>query len=296
MATGLSVASTSNMSSGQRVFVAQAVMASEPAAPGPDLIMSETIPQGTKQWDILSEARFANAAALTEGADLTVSQQLVTSSLSLTPSEFGIMAQVSWRLMRRQGDQSVAGAVGRMVGASLRRRQDSDVIDLFDGFSKSTPGASQPITTQHLRGAYAYLRTDDDDGTYGPAPLPLVGDLHVEQFSDIVNDIGVRGTYPIPEKGFSAEVLENWWMGRHRLYQMQLFEGGNISRDSSGDSKGAIFARGALYMVVGNSADFTEEKDNSLRATEYGAFQEWATGERADAHGVEIYSDTSATI
>ena len=98
MATGLSVASTSNMSSGQRVFVAQAVMANEPAAPGPDLIESERIPQGTKQWDILSWARFANASALTEGADLTVSQQLVSASLSLTPAEFGILAQVSWRL------------------------------------------------------------------------------------------------------------------------------------------------------------------------------------------------------
>jgi hypothetical protein len=295
MSTGLSVASTSNMSSGQRIFVAQAIMANEPAAPGPDLIESETIPQGTKSWDILSYARFSNAGGLTEGVDLTVSQQLVSASLTLTPSEFGILAQASHRLARRQGDASIAGAVGRMVGASLRRRQDSDVIDLFDGFSKSTPGATNTLTTTHLRGIYAYVRTDNDS-THGPAPLPLVGDLHVEQFSDIVLDlVGTTGTHPMPD-GFSAEVLQQWWMGRHRLYQIQLFEGGNIPRDTAGDSKGAIFAKQALYMVVGSNADMTEEIDNSLRATEYGAFQEWATGERSDTWGVEVYSDTAATI
>ena len=49
-------------------------------------------------------------------------------------------------------------------------------------------------------------------------------------------------------------------------------------------------------MVIANDADVTEEEDNSLRAKEYGIFQEWAEGERADAHGVEIFSDAAATI
>ena len=49
-------------------------------------------------------------------------------------------------------------------------------------------------------------------------------------------------------------------------------------------------------MVVANDADVTEEDDNSLRASEYGIFQEWAEGERADPHGVEVYSNTTATV
>ena len=47
---------------------------------------------------------------------------------------------------------------------------------------------------------------------------------------------------------------------------------------------------------MANNADSTEENDNSLRAIEYGIFQEWGEGERADNHGVEIYSDTEATV
>jgi hypothetical protein len=75
-----------------------------------------------------------------------------------------------------------------------------------------------------------------------------------------------------------------------------IVHSGNIERDSGDDAKGAIFAREALYMVIANDADVTEEEDNSLRAKEYGIFQEWAEGERADPHGVEIFSDAAATI
>ena len=47
---------------------------------------------------------------------------------------------------------------------------------------------------------------------------------------------------------------------------------------------------------MANEAEVTEEDDNSLRAIEYGIFQEWGEAERVDVHGVEIYSDTAATI
>ena len=104
MATGISISSTSNLSSGQRIVVASAKFAFEPAAPDPDLVSNERIGQGEKQWDILTYARLADATALTEGVDLSQTQQLVTNSLSITPSEHGIITTLSKRLIRRQGD------------------------------------------------------------------------------------------------------------------------------------------------------------------------------------------------
>jgi hypothetical protein len=47
---------------------------------------------------------------------------------------------------------------------------------------------------------------------------------------------------------------------------------------------------------MANNADVTTENDNSLRAEEHGIFQEWGEGERADPHGVEVYSDAAATV
>ena len=95
---------------------------------------------------------------------------------------------------------------------------------------------------------------------------------------------------------FGDDMLQRWWKGNDRLYGIQVFHSGVISRDSSDDSKGAVFADDALILVMANEAETTEEDDNSLRAIEYGISQEWGEGERADVHGVEIYSDTAATI
>ena len=294
MATGLSLSSTSNLTNGQRIMITSAKEAFEPAAPDPDLIESERIPTGTKQWDISTYARLTDAQALTEGVDLSSVQQLATNTLQLTPAEHGILVTLSNRLIRRQGDSSVVTVAGRQIGSSLRRRMAKDVIALYDGFSKSVVGASSAIDITHFRGSAAYLLTDNNS-SFGPAPMPLHAALHIEQISDIINDLtdtSPRGT----TTGFTDELLSRWWRGSDRLYGIPIFHSGNISIDSGKDAKGAIFASGALYMVVANDADVTEENDNSLRAKEYGIFQEWAEGERADPHGVEVYSDAENTV
>ena len=217
MATGISISSTSNLSSGQKILVAGAKLAFEPAAPNPDLIMSERIPQGHKQWDVLTYARLANASALTEGVDLSAVQQLVAASLSITPSEHGIIATLSNRLIRRQGDTAIVGTCGTMIANSLRRVMDADVITLYDGFSKSTPGTSNALDVTTFRGSVAYLLTDNDSA-YGPAPIPLRASLHIEQISDIILDIAgtLNVTLPMtPRAASSTRVLLNWsWRTR----------------------------------------------------------------------------------
>ena len=296
MATGISISSTSNLSSGQKILVAGAKEAFEPAAPNPDLIANERIPQGHKQWDVLTFARLSNAQALTEGVDLASSEQLVANSLSITPAEHGIIGTISRRLIRRQGDSNIVRTLGTLLANSLRRRMDLDVIGLYDGLSKSVVGAGNALDITHFRGAVAYLLTDNSS-SYGPAPMPLVSALHIEQISDIMLDISDPGTAAGSRPaGFGDELLQRWWRGADRLYGTQVFHAGNISRDSSNDSKGAIFNKDFAHLVMANNADVTTENDNSLRAEEHGIFQEWGEGERADVHGVEVYSDTEATV
>ena len=257
MATGLSLSSTSNLSSGQKIVVAGAKVAFEPAAPDPDLVENHRIPQGHKQWDILTYARLTQASALTEGVDLASTQQLVAASLSIPPSEHGIIATLSKRLIRRQGDTSVMSTTGTLIANSLRRRQANDVIALYDGFSKSVVGANTQMDVTHFRGSVAYLLTDNSS-SYGPAPMPLHAALHIEQISDIILDISDPGTAAGGRPaGFGDDLLQRWWRGNDRLYGIPIFHSGNISRDSSGDSKGAIFAKEALLMVMANNADVT---------------------------------------
>ena len=303
MATGLSLSSTSGLTNGQRIIIASAKEAFEPAAPDPDLIESERIPTGSKQWDVSTYARLTDAQALTEGVDLSSVQQLATNTLQLTPAEHGILVTLSNRLIRRQGDSSVITVAGRQIGSSLRRRMAKDVIALYDGFSKSIVGTGAAMDITHFRGAVAYLLTDNNV-SFGPAPMPLNAALHIEQISDIIADISDPGVLATAHKtaaadnrtGYSAEMMQRWWRGSDRLYGIPIFHSGNIERASNSDAKGAIFASEALYMVVANDSDVTEEDDNSLRAREYGIFQEWAEGDRADPHGVEVLSNAGATI
>jgi len=286
------------MSTGQKILVASAVVASEPAAPDPDLIESERIPQGHKQWDILTYARLAQATALTEGVDLALPEQLVTASLTITPAEHGIIATLSKRLIRRQGDSNVVSTTGELIANSLRRRQANDVIALYDGFSKSIVGASTPIDITHFRGAVSYLMTDNDSA-YGPAPMPIRGALHIEQISHIILDISDPGTAAGNRPaGFGDDMLQRWWKGSDRLYGVQVFHSGNIALDANNDAKGALFSPGALYMVVAEGAedDIVEETDKSARIIEYGIFQEWSEAERADPWGTEVFSDCATTV
>ena len=298
MATGITIASTSNLSSGQRIVVANAKVAFEPAAPDPDLISNQRIGQGEKQYDLLTYARLSQSSALTEGVDLSSVQQLVTASMSITPTEHGTIVTLSKRLVRSQGDTSVIATTGKLIGGSLRRRMANDVIALYDGFSKSTPGASSAIDITTFRGTVAYLLTDNDEA-YGPASMPLKAALHIEQISDIILDItdpGTSSTELGSRFGLSADMLQRWWRGSDKLYGIPIFHSGNITIDSGDDAKGAIFAEEALFMVTANNAESTEQPDESARIIEYGLFQEWGEAERADPHGVEIFSDAAATV
>ena len=293
MATGISISSTSNLSSGQKLLVANALVANEPEAPDPDLVNNQTIPAGHKQWDVLTYARLSQASALTEGVDLSQSEQLVANSTSITPSEHGLIVTISKRLVRRQGDTNVVSTAGTQIGQSLRRREANDVIALYDTFTKSIGGTGQTLDVGDFRGATAYLLTDNDT-SYGPAPMPLHAALHIEQISDIMLDITDTSGATSRPAGFGDDLLQRWWKGSDRLYAVSIFHSGNIQRDGN-DAKGAIFNKGAIELVRADSAEATEETDNSLRAVEYGIFQEWGEALRADPHGVEIYSDTTAS-
>lgn len=296
MATGLSLSSTSNLTNGQKIALEGAMEAFEPAAPNPDLISNYRIPNGTKQWDLSTYARLAQASALSEGVDLSQVQQLVSATLTIVPTEHGLISTLSKRLIFRQGDSSVVGVAGRQMGGSLRRREDNDVIALYASFSKVIVGPSSTLDITYFRGGAAYLMTDNDSA-YGPAPMPLRAALHIEQISDIVLDITDPGTAAGQRPaGFGDEMMQRWWKGNDRLYGIGIWHAGNIARDTSDDATGAIFASEALGIVHEENADVTEETDNSLRAVEYGIFQAWGEGERADPHGVAVDSDSAATV
>ena len=294
--TGITISSTDSLSSGQKIFIAAAKEAYEPAAPDPDLISSERMPAGHKQWDILTYARLSDATALTEGVDMTTVQQLYANYLSITPTEHGVIVTLSKRAVTRQPG-SLETQAGRQMGVSMRARQAKDVIALYDGFSKSVGGAGTTLDITHFRGAVAYLLTDNDT-EFGPAPMPLRMSAHSEMISDLILDLTDAGSrVGGVEDGLSSELVQRWWRGADRAYGVQVFHSAYITADSStDDAKGGLFAQEALHMVLEGNDESTREIDESRRTTEYGLFKSWGEAERADPHGVEMLFDAAATV
>ena len=87
MANGITLSTSSNLTSGQKILVKEAKLAFEPAAPSPDLVGEDMLPPGHKTRDLAYYARLAQANALTEGVDLAQVEQLVTVTTSvMSPS------------------------------------------------------------------------------------------------------------------------------------------------------------------------------------------------------------------
>jgi len=300
MATGLTLSDTSSLEDMSAIMIANAIANIEPAGPTNQLVSRYDIPKGVKQINVPIWGR-NTASALAEGIDISVPEQLGVTVRNLTATEHGILTFVSDKLVR-QNNESVMAHVGEVQGNAVGRLLESDLITLFDGFSVSAPGAGNAGTFLHVAGAISYLKTDNNTA-FGPAPGTPHGVFHPEQIRRFVQEsTGIQGggstgmaAQPIPD-GYSAEVLRNYYRGNESVFNVPIYESGVISRDGSGDSKGAIFVREALALAMETEITAEEERDISLRGNEVVTTGNWGELEIVDTWGAEFYSATDAAF
>jgi len=298
MATGLTLSSSSSLSDMSKIIIASAIANIEPAGPTNQLVSRYDIPKGAKQVNVPIWGR-NDAAALTEGVDISTPQQLSVSVTSITASEHGIMTFVSDRLTR-QNNEDILSHVGEVQGGALGRLLEDDLIVLFDGFSNSIGSAGSLLTFYHVAGAVSYLKTDNDS-SYGMAPGTPNGVFHPEQIRGFVQEMtgiqagGTTGmaAQPIPE-GVTAEVVKNYFRGNEKAFGVPIFQSGVLSRDGSGDTKGAIFVPQAIALAMAHEMEAENERDASLRGTEVVMVGEWGESEIADPWGVEMLGAADA--
>ena len=298
MATGLTISSSSSLSDMSKIIIANAIANIEPAGPTNQLVARYDIPKGAKQVNVPIWGR-NDAAALTEGVDISAPQQLSVSVTSITASEHGILTFVSDKLTR-QNNEDILSHVGEVQGGALGRLLEDDLIVLFDGFSNSIGAAGSFLTLYHVAGAVSYLKTDNDS-SYGMAPGTPNGVFHPEQIRGFVQEMtGIQGggttgmaAQPIPE-GITAEVVQNYFRGNEQAFGVPIFQSGVLSRDGSGDTKGAIFVPQAIALAMAHEMEAENERDASLRGTEVVMVGEWGESEIADPWGVEMLGAADA--
>ena len=250
------------------------------------LCRPESLPKGQggifryPKWGTLSDAQ-----DLTQGIDITQSQRITDSLATITPTEVGQKVIITDRTI----DTVTANmwkVIGKLMGDAMARKIDKDGITMLDGFSTILGGAGTALTHDYLAAGLSAIQGGSEPC---PANVPVFGVFHPHQLHPLYKDQAPSGTYPIPA-GLTADLIKRGAIDGV-VGGVALKKDGNISKDSSDDAKGGIFAREALILVKDASPKSYKEHRGSLRGWEIIDSIWYAYGEYKDDWGREAVFD-----
>lgn len=239
------------------------------------------------------------ANGLLEGVDMVGAQAMEDTNVRFTPAEVGAQILVTDKVVR-DDQEDVIRAAGRILGDAMVSKREQDLAGQLDDATNNMGGTGSTLTLGHLAAAWADL-SGVSLANGGPAPKPYVAVHHPFVLLDLVDVFTPTApnmtVLPLPAVGggLAEEVLRNYMVGR--VVGMNVFETANISRDSTPDAKGGVFAMGrggGLVLVTAKEWDVKPERDESLRATELNIVGEYAVGEYLPSWIVELFSDATA--
>lgn len=185
---------------------------------------------------------------------------------------------------RDSADDDTAASIGRILGETLARKVDEDIVALFSGFSNTLGLTTQAeLTADTIFQAVATLRGNSVMG-------PYVGVFHPNQMYNLKKQLANAGSATVPSlSDVGNAALAEGFVGR--IAGVDLYESAVVTGDSAGNFVGAIMHSDAIAYALKKDITLETQRDASLRATEIVASMTYAVGELQDAHGVAIYSD-----
>ena len=270
MASSTQTASTGNLGSIQNTIIAQMRYTEEHNMPVVGLIEKFTLGKGEKQLDI-PKAGQVEAADLTDGHDMTESEEINATIVSATTSEVGLKFIITDKLAR-QFNQDVMGVVGRQAGDAMARKKDKDAIALFSGFSTALGQDGALFNLSNITAVIAHAKGDK----FGGNPFIV---HHPNAIFKLTQSLQTPlATYPLPDV-FNKPPVKDFFTGV-RIGGVPFFEDGNIAKIGTTDSGyGVIATQGAMGHVTSAGRNVERQRDASLRATEmvmtedYGMFE-----------------------
>jgi N4-gp56 family major capsid protein len=224
-----------------------------------------------------------SAAAVSEATDLS-NTAIDPSSVTITASEVGVMTTLT-DLARNSAPRNVAADVGRLFGEAVAKKQDQDLIALFDGFSVTLGDGTTAISAASVFNAASTLR----------ANALNLNDCAVVLHPKIAYDLkaNLTNTFANPNSGdLQNEAMRSGFVGS--LAGLRIFETSNMSNTgTAGDYKGAAMHRDSIALAEMQGLKIETQRDASLRADEIVATAVYGVGEIHDSYGVEMHFDSS---
>ena len=277
-------ATTGNLESAQKIILAASRFTEEHNAPAMALVESFTLPKGAKQVTVPKVGQM-NMSDLTDGQDIIDEEDIGMTTVDLTSSEVGAKIILTDKLIR-QSAENVFSIVGRQLGDGMARKKDNDITALYSGFGTDLGTAGSGMTLANLSAVIAYAKGKN----FGSQ---VYVNHHPFTVWDIANTaVTASATYPVP-KGWSEDLLGNFFSGLRPINGVPIFEDGNISIDSSADAIGVIADKTALAVLKSVETRTERQRDASLRATELVMTSDYGVFELDDSKGAALTLDAS---
>ena len=275
-------ATTGSLENAQRIIISTARYTEEHNAPAMNLIEKFTLGKGNKQVTVPKVGQMS-MSDLVDGQDIIDEEDIGMSTVDLTAAEVGAKVILTDKLVR-QSAANVFSIIGRQLGDGMARKKDTDVTDLYSGFSTDIGAAGRTMSLANVSAAVAYAK-----GKKFGSNVYIV--QHPFAVWDVANTaVTASTTYPVPV-GWTADLLGNFFSGLRPINGVPIFEDGNISIDSSDDAIGVIADRSALAVLMSQDTRTERQRDASLRATEVVITADYGVFELDDSKGAALTLD-----
>ena len=276
---------TGNLENAQKIIISAARYTEEHNAPAMALIESFSLGKGEKQVTVPKVGQMT-MSDLVDGQDIVDEEEIGMTTVDLTASEVGAKVIITDKLLR-QSAVNVMSIIGRQLGDGMARKKDTDVHALYSGFSTSLGAANTTMSLANTAGAIAYAKANK----FGSQVYII---QHPNAVFDIANTaVTASTTYPVP-KGWSEDLLGEFFSGLRPLNGVAIFEDGNLTIDASDDVVGAIADKSALCVLNSVTTKTERQRDASLRATEIIMTSDYGVFELDDSRGASLTMDASA--
>ena len=276
---------TGNLENAQKIIISAARYTEEHNAPAMALIESFSLPKGAKQVTVPKVGQMS-MSDLQDGVDIIDEEDIGMTTVDLTASEVGAKVIITDKLLR-QSAVNVFSIIGRQLGDGMARKKDTDVHALYSGFSTSLGTAGTTMKLANIAAAIAYAKANK----FGSQLYIL---QHPNAVFDIANTaVTASQTYPVP-KGWSEDLLGEFFSGLRPLNGVPIFEDGNLTVDSNDDAVGVIADKSALCVLNSLTTKTERQRDASLRATEIVMTSDYGVFELDDSRGASLTMDAAA--
>jgi hypothetical protein len=272
------------------------------------LVNNVTLPTGEGgQWE-MTELTRATAVALADGFDMIGTDTITDSTLQITPTEFGAQLTVT-DLAKNQITKrtDLIRQAGRILGNSMITKEDIDLLTQLDSFSVALGSESTALTPGHIMAAAAAVRAGGQAagaivaGTPEVAPDPIHAVFNDNMLHSVTKFLvgGSTGgtlaatSIAAPEGGAGAAALAEAKVGR--IGRTTVYSDNNLGKAADDGAKGGVFSKESIVQVhFMGGPSMEEQRDASLRATEYNIVMVKGVGEWKDNWGREMLFDAAS--